>query len=178
MSDERWWIEAQGRAWGPYAVERLPGFRDEGRLGPASRVASTPDGPFAAAGDTPALADLFVPASDPRASTRRADAAAAEPSDAYAAATASRTLLVVTDAPEGELAPFEAALAGHGETLRVRSGLWLVRAREGAGPLRNALSRRLRGPAMLLVTEAPLAAAAWFNLDGETDRALRRLWAG
>ena len=156
----RWWIEAQGRAWGPYAVERLPAFRDEGRLGPASRVSASADGPFAPAAETAALRSLFTAPQADRPET-----------------PASRALLVITDAPEADLPTFEAALAERGEAVRVRLGLWLLRAPEGAGALRNALSRALRAPAMLLVVEAPLSAAGWFNLDGETDRALRRLWS-
>ena len=174
MTAGRWWIEAQGRAWGPYPAERLPRFRDEGRLGAASRVGAAPEGPFATAGETPALAHLFASAPTPHDGAHDAEAAGS----AGAELPTSRALLVVTDAPEVELAAFEAALAGHGEAVRIRLGLWLVRAREGAGPLRNALSRRLRGSAMLLIVEAPLACAAWFNLDGADDRALRRLWAG
>jgi hypothetical protein len=27
-----------------------------------------------------------------------------------------------------------------------------------------------------MVVDAPLGQAAWFNLDGETDRTLRQLW--
>ena len=164
MSGDRWWIAAQGRTWGPYPAGRLAAFRDQGRLGPQSLLAREEAGPFAPAADTPELAELFAVAE-----------AEEEP---VSAAPASRPLLVLTDAPAAEISALEAALGGHGEAVRVRPGLWLVRAWEGAPSLRNALSRRLRGDAMLLVVEASLPDAAWFNLDGETDRALRRLWAG
>lgn len=167
MSAGRWWIAAEGRTWGPYPAARIPAFRDDGRLGPQSLVARDEAGPFTPAADTPELAELFA--------TPEAEA---EEAASPAEAPASRPLLVITDAPTAELPALEAALGGHGETVRLRPGLWLVRAREGAAPLRNALTRRLRGGAMLLVVEAPLPAVAWFNLDGETDRALRRLWAG
>ena len=49
MSRERWWIEAQGRAWGPYSAARLPAFLEEGRLGPDSRVGRDMEGPIARA---------------------------------------------------------------------------------------------------------------------------------
>ena len=60
---------------------------------------------------------------------------------------------------------------------RIRPGVWLLRAAMTPSALRNALSRRLGAADVLLVVEAPLAQAAWFNLDGEADRALRSLWA-
>ena len=170
----RWWVAAADRAWGPYPAERLPAFRDEGRLGPDSLVGRDPAGPFARAAGTPELSGLFATATD----TAPADAEAAATPDTSPDAPAGRTLLVVAHGPEAELSALEAALPEHGEAVRLRPGLWLVRARERAAPLRNALSRGLGGGGALLVVEAPLAAAAWFNLDGDTDRALRRLWAG
>lgn len=178
MSAARWWIAAQGRTWGPYPGERLPAFREEGRLGPETRVAREADGPFARAGDTPELAALFAEAAVGAGPARGEGAPAAARSAADDDAPARRPLLVVCDAPEAALPALEAALGDCGEVVRIRPGLWLVRAGEAAAPVRNALSRRLRGGAMLLVVEAPLSAAAWFALEGDTDRALRRLWAG
>ena len=165
MSEPRWWIAAQGRSWGPYPAARLAPFVAQRRLGPDSRVARTEGGPFTRAADTPELAALFTAATG--------DPAGAPPAEAKTGASpreSSRPLLVVGDAPEADLPQLEAALGEHGEAVRIRPGLWLLRTPQGAGPLRNALSRRVRG-AMLLMVEAPLAHAAWFNLEGETDRA-------
>ena len=159
MSAPRWWIEAEGRSWGPYPAERLAAFQDEGRFGAASLVSQAENGPFAPAALEPGLQALF----------------GSEPPEAPVAPQV-RTLLVFADAGDGA-AMFEASLGGHGEAVRVRPGLWLVRARETAAALRNALSRRLRAGEALLVVEAELADAAWFNLDGDTDRALRKVWA-
>ncbi len=164
MSDARWWIEAEGRIWGPYPPGRLRTFREEGRLGASTLVAEGRDGPFTPAALEPGLSDLFR------------DEAAPRPLDAAPTPTpAERTLLVLgpAEATEG----FEAALGGHGPWACVGPGAWLLRARESPAALRNALSRRVRD-GVLLVVEAPLEAAAWFNLPGEADRALRRLWAG
>ena len=172
---ERWWIEADGRVWGPYPAERLAGFRTEGRLGAASLVARAPDGPFQPAALAPELAALFPEAAEAPAPAPALGIPA--PASPAAALPAARALLVMTDAQEAACAGVEASLGAHGAFVSVRPGLWLVRAREGAASLRNALSRRLRGADTLLVLEAPLSAAAWFNLDGATDRALRRLWA-
>ena len=55
--------------------------------------------------------------------------------------------------------------------------LWLVRARTGASALRNALTRRIGSDDALMVVEAPLEQAAWFNLAGDADRTMRQLWA-
>ena len=97
---------------------------------------------------------------------------------AAAAVPELRALLVMADAGARGSDGFEAALGAHGESVQVRPGVWLLQARESAAGLRNALSRRVGPDGVLLIVEAPLSAGAWFNLDGETDRALRRLWAG
>ena len=159
-----WWIEAEGRVWGPYPAERLERFKAEGRFGAASLVSAEAAGPFAPAALEPALAEVFAEAE------HAADPATASPS-------VLRPLLAVADLRETPAASLEGALGAHGAWVRVQPGAWLVRARGGAPALRNALSRRLRPGEALLVVEAALEAAAWFNLDGETDRALRRLWA-
>ena len=43
--------------------------------------------------------------------------------------------------------------------------------------MRNVLSRALGAGGGLLVVRAEPAEVAWFNLDAEADRDLRRLWA-
>ena len=89
-----------------------------------------------------------------------------------------RALLVWADLTSLDAAAFEAALAGQGMFVGVRPGVWLVRAAGDAATLRNALSRTLTGEDALLVVEAPVERAAWFNLDHEAEWNLRDLWGG
>ncbi len=163
----RWWIEAAGRVWGPYPQGRMEGFVAEGRLTASSLVAEAPEGPFAPAALEEALSGLFVSPATP------APAPAVRPEPVGAA----RQLLVFAALKSTRPDLMEAALAAQGECVRVAPGLWLVRARCAAAPLRNLLSRRLREGDVLVVTEVDAAQAAWFALPGDTDRALRRLLA-
>lgn len=153
---EAWWIEAEGRIWGPYASDRLATFAAEGRLTEATAIGRSPHGPFLPAGREPALATLF---------------------HGVGAIGRERPLLIVADLRATGPEALEQALAAYGPAVQVRPGLWLLRARLSASALRNAVSRRLRSEDMMLVVEAQGADAAWFNLDGDTDRALRRLWS-
>ena len=165
-SHPRWWIEAAGRVWGPYPQARMEAFVAEGRLTAASLVGESSGGPFAPAALDAALTRLFVP--EPRAA---ASPARPEP------VGAARPLLVFAALKEARADLFEAAVAAQGECVRVSPGLWLVRARCAAAPLRNLLSRRLREGDLLVVAEVDAGQAAWFALSGETDRTLRRLMA-
>jgi len=178
-SEPVWYVHAQGRVWGPYAESRIAGFVGEGRVAAGTLLGSSPDGPFGAAGSHPALGRLFAtqdaaPALSPAETPRSVLAAQAIETPAGAA----RPLLVFAVLTTIDADAFEAALAMHGPYERARAGLWLVRARLGPAALRNVLSRRLRGADTLLVVEASLEQAAWFNLDGAEERRLRALWAG
>jgi hypothetical protein len=167
-----WWLSVQGRVWGPYDLPRLEGYVREGRLAPHSLVSPAPDTGFARADGWPALRGLFprpAPPTDPLAIPER-------PRDAAAAPGRPRSLLVLAALKETAPETLEQALAAFGPAVRIRGFFWLLRARLPAAGLRNALTRRLGASDFLFVVEADLPDAAWFNLDGEADRALRRLW--
>lgn len=172
-----WFVQSAGKVWGPYPQARLEAFVAEGRVAAETPVARTPGGPFEPARWQARLQTLFAPAAkDPprRAPAQPADHVAASQA---AAATAARPLLVWAALKSHETDGFEALLGAHGPVVRIAPGrLWLVRARVGPAALRNTLTRRIGGGDALMVVEAPIDQAAWFNLDGETDRALRQLW--
>lgn len=165
-----WWLKAGERVYGPYAQARLPQFLQEGRLAATSLLGRSAEGPFMPATAWPELTPMFAePAGeDPFVDPHPDPSGPAE----------ARPLLVLAALRETSADGLEQALLAHGPAERVRGTLWLCRARMGASALRNALSRRLSPAEFLLVAEADLAHAAWFNLDGETDRALRKLWSG
>ena len=170
-----WYVQAAGRVWGPYPEARLESFVAEGRIAAGTLIAPTADGPFHPAARQARLHRLFgddepeggEPAEEPRAQ---------RPVEAAATAGPVRPLLVWAQVQGRRAERFEQRLAIHGPFVRIGEALWLVRAREGAAALRNALTRRLEAVDGLMVVEAPLDRAAWFNLDGETDRTLRQLW--
>jgi hypothetical protein len=167
------YVLAGGRVWGPYGRERIDGFVAEGRVGPATPVGDHPEGPFQPAGRHPGLAALFGEA--PR-SERAQSQAAASVSSAAAPAGLERALVVWASLPAHRVESFEQLLGAFGPWTGLGAGLWLVRSRMGASALRNGLTRRLTQDDALLVVEAPLEQAAWFNLAGGGEPALRRLW--
>jgi len=165
----RWYIQAAGKVWGPYPESRVAEFVGEGRVAPDTLMGSRPEGPFAPAAHQYQLCGLFGAAVQPLAE-------AVEPLGGRVAAEA-KSLMVWASLGSQRTERFEALLGVYGPFLKVQPGLWLVRARIGAAGLRNALTRRLDAGDRLMVVEAELTEAAWFNLDGETDRALRQLWS-
>ncbi len=190
-----WYVEAAGRVWGPYAEDRIEHFIGEGRVAADTPLAMDREGPFTPAERCGRFKALFPKdrlVLDPAPAPRRPPETERAYAPAPAAAAAAPAGYEAPRAPEGEGSAkallvwaqlahpqgFEAALGAYGPTVRVEKELWLLRARIGSAALRNALSRRLEADDMLMVVEAPLNQAAWFNLDDSVDRALRQLWLG
>jgi hypothetical protein len=187
-------VQAAGQAWGPYTEARMAGFVAEGRVSAATPVSPWSSGPFAPAADMPEFAEVLrarqagpAPAvtemqppapqrSQPMPQPRTSPEPGPHLAGAVPAAGAARPLLVWAFLASVAPVAFEAALGAFGPCVSIRPGLWLVQARVGSAPLRNALSRRLRDGDALLVVEAPLERAAWFNLDQVSESELRRLW--
>lgn len=169
-----WFVQSAGKVWGPYPQARFEAFVAEGRVAADTPVAEDPGGPFLPAARQARLYGLFRGPGGPSAAP-----AAPEPAEPAQGPTLapSRPLLVWAQLRAQSPERFEAMLGAHGPLVRVAEALWLVRARVGAAGLRNALTRRIAPNEVLMVIEAPLDHAHWFNLDGEIDRALRRLWS-
>lgn len=181
-----WWVQAGGKVWGPYALARVEAFVAEGRVAAETLMAQAEAGPFGPAARQAGLSRLFgepEPAPE-RASERAPEPAPVEaphrhPAARAAANTAPARPLLVWAALTGQKTErFEQLLAAYGDFVRVGPGLWLVRAPFEPAALRNVMTRRLDSTDSIMVMEAPLDRAAWFNLDGETDRTLRQLWGG
>ncbi len=173
----------------------MAAFVAEGRVAAATPVSPWSAGPFAPAADMPEFAELLrAPRARPEPAPVAATPARPDPQQPSPhspslqppslppapgpapVAGAARPLLVWAFLASAAPAAFEAALGAHGPCVSIRPGLWLVQARVGPAPLRNALSRGLRDGDGLLVVEAPLDRAAWFNLDQVSEHDLRRLW--
>jgi hypothetical protein len=200
-----WFVKTGGEVWGPYPEARMAEFAREGRVRPSTLLSPFAQGPWSPAADSAEFAGQLrrLPPPPPQgrvglsqiqaqsqppariqASPEPSRWQAADPAPAAAARPVeatpglARPLLVFAQLTSVAPATFNAALARLGACAQVRPDLWLVRSSLGAAALRNLLSAHLTGGDSLLVVEAPLEQAAWFNLAPAHDRDLRRLWSG
>lgn len=180
-----WFIQAAGRVWGPYPDTRMASFVEEGRVAAETLVGARPEGPFAPAAHQVRLRGLFgggEPAEEaaptPAPAPVPAPAQAIPQAPARGEAASAQPLLVFATLRGERTDGFEGLLGAHGPFARVQPGLWLVRTPMGPASLRNVLTRRMEAGDSVMVVAAAADQAAWFNLDGETDRALRQLWMG
>ena len=170
-----WFVQAAGRVWGPYPDARIEDFVGEGRVAADTLMATSAEGPFHPAARQARLHRLFGDAA-PAPGAPAPVEAVPDRAGAHALGPA-RALMVWAGLKSQRPERFEQAVAAHGPFVRVGADLWLVRTRLSPPGLRNALTRRLDAADALMVVEAPLDQAAWFNLDGDADRTLRQLWA-
>lgn len=174
VGPKTWFIRAAGRVWGPYPEARLSDFVDEGRVAPETLVGPTAEGPFAPAAHQAQLYRLFGGAAPDVADQAPPDP---EPIGEHRVETGpAQPLLVWASLKSRRPDALESLIGAYGPFARIMPGLWLVKAKLGPAGLRNALTRRLGAEDCVMVLCAPLNQAAWFNLDGETDRTLRQLW--
>ena len=183
-SSHMWYVKAAGGVWGPYPEARLHTFVAEGRVTADTPVSPWAEGPFAAASGSAEFAERISAAKRPQArpsepAPARSLVVQPQPQALRPAPDTGPTqaVLIWARVAEASAPKFLAELAALGHGITLQPGLWLVQARGGASTLRNRLSRSLGPTDTLLVVQAPLERAAWFNLDPTRDRQVRRLWA-
>jgi len=179
-----WNINAGGRIYGPFALERMRGFASEGRLAPQSLVAREGKSDWREAREEPELSDLFfqpsrepavpdaapAPSRDP-APTQKTLAPAPEKTDG---ARAHFTIVIDQKSrPDGNL---DDTIASLGPAYRLLQNVWIVSTDQTVNAVRNCLLKVLGKSDLLFVVDASHGKAAWFNFGPEADVRIRRVW--
>jgi hypothetical protein len=179
MSDS-WFVNVQGRAYGPYSVQQMEGFVAEGRLAGHSLITRAGDTEFHAAGDEPEFAQLFqqhkakveaiAPAEPaPPQSFGRQDAE--EP-------TGERShFVIVADMKSRSVQGLEEEIYNLGPAYALLPQVWIVATEQTVNAVRNLLVTQLGKLDVLFVVDATRNKAAWFNFGPEADSRIRRIWA-
>jgi hypothetical protein len=160
QSATQWWVQVRGRAFGPYSIEQMARFLNEGRVRPTSLVSHQPDGGWTEARRMMTLRGLRAPAAG--------NDAAAEAANVF----------VQAEIVSGSWMAFTAALESMGTLCDLGPGLWLLRTRYSAGVIRNTLSQTLERGDRFVVIDATRDRFAWFNLGPEVDVRISKVWNG
>lgn len=156
----QWWVQVRGQAYGPYSIEQLGRFVEEGRIRPATLVSNSPEKGWTEARRVAAL---------------MAPLRAGEPANDAAEAA---NVFVHAEIVSGSWNAFMAALESMGGICELSPGLWLVRTRYSAGIIRNTLSQTLERGDRFVVIDATRDRFAWFNLGPEVDVRISKVWNG
>jgi GYF domain 2 len=184
MSDT-WFVNVQGRAYGPYSEAQMEGFVAEGRLAAHSLVTRAGETEFRSAGDEPVFATLFQqqqqlavaeavvpaePAAAPISSFGRHDV---EPD-----AVAERAhFIIVADMKSRSVQGLEEEIYNLGPAYAILPQVWILSTEQTVNTVRNLLIQKLGKLDVLFVVDAAHNKAAWFNFGPEADSRIRRIWA-
>lgn len=156
----QWWVQVRGQAYGPYSMDQLSRFVEEGRIRPATLVSDKPENGWMEARRINAL---------------MAPLRSGEPANDAAEAA---NVFVHAEIISGSWNAFMAALEGMGAIAELSPGLWLVRTKFSAGIIRNTLSQTLERGDRFVVIDATRDRFAWFNLGPEVDVRISKVWNG
>jgi hypothetical protein len=162
-----WWVQVRGQAYGPYTLEQLARFVEEGRVRPATRIS-----------DSPATGWIEARRIDALMAPLRSTPANEPANDSHGATAEAANVFVHAEIISGAWGAFMAALESMGVICDLAPGLWLVRTRFGAGVIRNTLSQTLERGDRFVVIDATRDRLAWFNLGPENDVHIREVWNG
>ncbi len=157
-SASQWWVEANGKPYGPYSMAQLSRFVAEGRVRASTRVSESADGAWVEARQVMGLMGPTRGEND-----NAADAA---------------NIFVHAEIRSGAQHEFAAALEALGSMCELAPGLFLVRTRFSAGIVRNTLSQTLMAGDRFAVIDATRNRFAWFNLGPEIDARVSTVWNG
>jgi hypothetical protein len=162
---ETWWVQAQGRAYGPYTRTQIARFIGEGRVSAATLVSNSDRGEWREARNTPSIAAALA---DDRTNFKPAPGKPAEAAEA--------NVIIYGQMMGGTQRAFEQEMRCLGACVEVTEGFYILRTRHTAGAIRNALSQALSRGDKFIVVDATRERLAWFNLGPEVDVKIRDVW--
>jgi len=161
-----WFIKAREIVYGPYSIERMTQFANEGRLGLKTLVANHREQEFEPAEQDQTLLKILSP--DHHSPSRSQSV-----SD-NTALTEQRKYVLHTRLSEDVQAEFISNLQSFGQAFEPMPGLWVLSTQVSCDRLRNALSKVLTAHDHLLIFEIKNNQAAWFNIGEDEDRRFRQ----
>jgi len=171
-----WTIKANDKSYGPYTLEQMRTFANEGRLAAHSFVARDGEMAYRTAGDDPVLATLFRPqpqAQRPMFFTAEGDIGRAR--DEPENSPMSR-FIIIADMKSRSIAGIEEEIHRYGQATQLTPQAWMLTSDVTINALRNNLIQKLGRIDMLFIVDATHNKAAWFNFGPEADSRIRRIW--
>ena len=184
MTDAPWIINVAGHAYGPYSVEQMRAFAQEGRVVAASLVARAGETDFRKAAQEPSLAHLFEsgrPSAPAEAlqnrEPKRQPTFGRQDDDERGGRRELAHLVVMADMKSRSISGLEEEMHKLGVTVQLLPQVWLLSSEATANTVRNILIQQLGKLDILFVLDASRDKAAWFNFGPEADTRIRRFWA-
>ena len=188
---EQWYVQFDGRPYGPFSHGQMQGFVTEGRVIQTSLITPDPTrGYFQAAAfplflqwqmtarQAPAIQPVMGHTQEMRVQQYQPAPMAVGQSyqPGAIAEPAPAVLLVMAEIRSAQGMPFLQALQTHGTAQRIGDTVWLLRSAISAEELRSELSRTLTKQDRLFILDSFNNKTAWFNIGADMDGRIRELW--
>ncbi|HTQ14976.1 MAG TPA: DUF4339 domain-containing protein [Rhizomicrobium sp.] len=177
---DSWFVNVQGRAYGPYTEAQMEGFVAEGRLAAHSLITRAGETEFRMAGDEACFAPLFQQHKAKAESLQAAAAPAAQPNfgrgDAETGEPERSHFVIVADMKSRSAQGLEEEIFNLGSAHAILPQTWILATEQPINAVRNLLVQKLGKLDVLFVVDATHNKAAWFNFGPEADSRIRRIW--
>ncbi len=158
-----WYVQVEGKVYGPYDPSQMLAFIREGRIIPDSLVAQNPTARFGRAGQT----NLFRPMS----TIENQHPAPSQPMQVK-----TSVFLVMAEINSEQAMRFLHLIQRLGTAQRIGDTVWLLRAAMDIDSLREQLSASLSRQDRLFILDSFNNKSAWHNIGADMDERIRKLW--
>jgi hypothetical protein len=164
---QTWWVRVDEKVYGPYSIAQMNRFIGEGRVVATTLLSAKADGEFSPAHT---LTSFRSTLHEQRTNFQVQRADRRKPAD-------TANVLVWAELMSNASRRFENELHQLGAVAEIIPGLYILRTRNTAGVVRNALSQVLDRGDKFLVMDSTRDRLAWFNLGPEVDARIREVWS-
>ena len=172
-----WTLKANGNIYGPYTLDQMRTYVNQGRLAAHSLVARTGSDDHRPAAEYDDLAPFFRSTPQrPVFFTAEGDVGAQGFGRSEAPSSAAAHFIIIADMKSRSISGVEEEIFKCGQAYAIMPQAWLLSSDMSINAIRNALVQKLGRIDMLFIIDASRNKAAWFNYGPEADARIRRIW--
>lgn len=160
----RWYVQVDGQAYGPFDDATLWKFMIEARVTETSVVSNHPNTGYRTV------------ASDPNLMSWMAQRPAQDPEPEPTPVADPTVFMIMGEIRSGRGMEFLQRLQGLGQVQRIGDTVWLLQARARAETVRDVLAQPLGAEDRVFVLDSYANETAWFNLSADMDAQVQALW--
>jgi len=196
-TQNHWYVQVSDQAYGPYSIEQMRHFIDEGRVISSSLISQDMVQGFAMAAAFPAFAPLLAhaPASTQASYVATKTSVTSQPLQQTKQQSPSESIqqqaldtqrpvkkeavsvfLVMAEIRSRNAMQFLQALQAYGTAQRIGDTVWLLRSDIPLEAIHGALSASLDKSDRLFILDSFANKTAWSNIGADMDKRIREMW--
>ena len=177
-TQNQWYVQVSGQSYGPYNIDQMRNFIEEGRVISSSLISQDMVQGFAMAAAFPAFAPMLAPKPVQSPSLKPQASSNEDYSEpAIASQRAQVTVfLVMAEIRSDNAMHFLQVLQTYGTAQRIGDTVWLLRSDIQLEAIHGALSATLDRSDRLFILDSFANKTAWSNIGADMDKRIRDMW--